>query len=125
MAHWPLFKDRRKSKRHVVDWQGTLRCHLADTGEDALLPVEVVNVSSRGACLAVRRLQVGSVHLVIGERDLTLELSVPLETGTFVSNLEIACYNWCDDTRRFLLNTVFLDMSDNSGTLLRNMLNTL
>lgn len=117
MSLWP-FKDRRNSKRFAVDWEGSLTCRIPDLDKETVFPARVINVSSGGACVAVERMHAGSTHLVIGDRELQLELAVPLDMGLFKTTLEVVHYNWFDDTRRFHLNTVFCRMSPESRALL-------
>jgi hypothetical protein len=86
MRRWPLGAERRAEIRADADFAVELLVREAVSGKplSTPCPAQVVNISRRGCCLALRRLDCGGFHLhrcLQAPQDYLLEFNLPLPGG--------------------------------------------
>ena len=113
---WP-FNERRHRKRYMVNWDATVCCSFPNVEEK--LQAEVVEISMEGARILLPQMQVGPYHLLVDNQSDQLELKIPLPEGPVRSQIIVKWYNLLDDDRLFTVGIEFLNMPDDSKSLLK------
>jgi hypothetical protein len=117
-----IFKERRRHLRYSVDWKATLSCVFH--GVEEVIGCRVVDVSLRGARLALEKMQAGPYHLVVGEQATSKELRLMLPDGPVKTPIEIRWYNRDDAKGVFMAGVEFVGIdSENEAIILRALNN--
>lgn len=113
---WP-FNKKKPPTRHAIHWHATLHCSFPDYEQG--VPVEVLEISTKGARLRVQKLQVGPYHLFVGDPGAKFSLAFALPDGTVEAPMEFLWYNLDEEQRSFLVDIDFTAMSDAAKTALK------
>jgi hypothetical protein len=107
MAVWKI--ERRRSERFNVSWTGTLTCYFPGHMED--IEIKVVEISTGGARLEVKSLEVGQNHLVLGSETSRFTLKVSLPEYAVSVPIRIIWYSTAQEKHVFNLGVLFLETS--------------
>jgi hypothetical protein len=109
MAGWTLSRDRRSAERFKVGWAGTLTCLFPNHEEN--VQVRVTEVSSTGARLELRSLQIGHYSIVIGSESCRFTLKVSLPEAALWTPIRIVWYSTDQDKDLFNVGVMFVQTS--------------
>jgi hypothetical protein len=113
---WP-FNKKKPPTRHAIHWHATLHCSFPDCEKS--IPVEVLEISSKGARLRVQKLQIGAYHLFVGDPSAKFSLEFSLPEGTVEAPMEFLWYNLDEKNRSFLVDVDFTTMPDATKSALK------
>jgi hypothetical protein len=113
---WP-FNKKKPATRHAIHWHATLHCSFPE--HEQSIPVEVLEISSKGARLRVQKLQVGPYHLFVGDPSAKFSLAFSLPEGTVEAPLAFLWYNLDEAKRSFLVDIDFMTMPDATKSALK------
>lgn len=113
---WP-FNKKKPATRHAIHWHATLHCSFPE--HEQSMPVEVLEISSKGARLQIQKLQVGPYHLFVGDPSARFSLAFSLPEGTVEAPIEFLWYNLDEAKRSFLVDVDFTAMPDATKSALK------
>lgn len=113
---WP-FNKKKPAARHAIHWLATLHCSFPENEQS--IPVEVLEISSKGARLQVQKLQVGPYHLFVGDPSARFSLEFSLPEGTVEAPIAFLWYNLDEAKRNFLVDVDFTAMPDATKSALK------
>jgi hypothetical protein len=119
---WP-FKKKKPDPRHAIHWHANLNCSFPEYQNS--VPVEVLEISSRGARLQINKLQVGPYHLFVGDPSARFSLAFTLPEGTVEAPLQFVSYKLDDTQRVFLVDIDFAGMPDATKSALKKAIKRL
>ena len=120
MAGWTLSRDRRSAERFKVGWAGTLTCLFPNHEEN--VQVRVTEVSSTGARLELRSLQIGHYSIVIGSESCRFTLKVSHPEAALSIPVRIVWYSTDQERGVFVLGVLFLKTSSEIQKTIRSIL---
>ncbi len=107
MAGWTL--ERRHVERFKAGWTGELTCYFPD--REVNTEVKVLDISSLGARLELKTLEVGTYNIVIGSESTRFTLKVSLPEAVLSIPLKIVWYSTGRERDAFNLGVVFIETS--------------
>lgn len=119
---WP-FNKKKPAPRHAIHWHATMHCSFPEYEEN--MPVEVLEISNKGARLRVERLQVGPYHLFVGDPLAKFSLAFSLDDGAVEAPIEFLWYNLEEGKRTFLVDVDFTTMTDTDKSALKKAIKQL
>ncbi len=109
-------KNRRRFKRHEVQWEGELKASIS--GVEEIIKVRIASFSAGGALLHSDLIYAGPYHLASAEYDPELSLSIFTPDGILESHFKIRWYNRSVELDTFLIGIEFLDMLEKNQELI-------
>ncbi len=119
---WP-FNKKKPAPRHTIHWHATMHCSFPEYEQN--VPVEVLEISSKGARLRVEKLQVGPYHLFVGDPLAKFSLAFSLDDGAVEAPVEFLWYNLEEGKRTFLVDVDFAAMPDATKSALKKAIKQL
>ncbi|MHC1742285.1 MAG: hypothetical protein AB9873_04520 [Syntrophobacteraceae bacterium] len=120
---WPFNKRKQHAPRHAIHWHATMHCSFPEFEQN--VPVEVLEISSKGARIRVERLQVGPYHLFVGDPLAKFSLAFSLKDGAVEAPVEFLWYNIDEERRSFLVDVDFVSMTDATKSAIKKVIKQL